>query len=108
MGPSPPAGEVVSVNFWYPPPLWFYGDPAAGDITWDRPLFGVKRVLFSRCVEELVGQTLTPAEVTDVVEICIGSRPFPLAGSKTHEAVQNILTFVSTVFPDADECQAFL
>ncbi|CAJ1449949.1 unnamed protein product, partial [Effrenium voratum] len=35
MLPSP-AGEVVSINFWYPPPTWFHGDLAKGNITWDR------------------------------------------------------------------------
>ena len=28
--------EVVSFNFWYPPPTWFQGDLAKGQITWDR------------------------------------------------------------------------
>ena len=28
--------EVVSFNFWYPPPTWFQGDLAKGEISWDR------------------------------------------------------------------------
>lgn len=100
MLPSP-EGEVVSINFWYTPPRWFYGDLALGDITWDTPLFGVRRVLFQRCVEELIGQVLGPGEVQEVVRVCLGARPPPAPGSKLHGAVQSVTEFVSTVFTDA-------
>lgn len=32
--------EVVSFNFWYPPPTWFQGDLAKGEISWDRRFIG--------------------------------------------------------------------
>ncbi|CAK9012235.1 unnamed protein product [Durusdinium trenchii] len=63
MMPSP-KGEVVSFNFWYPPPTWFHGDLAKGQITWDRPLFGVRRVLYQRCVEDIRGWLLLYARNT--------------------------------------------
>jgi len=108
MLPSSPDGEVVSINFWYPPPPWFYGDLAAGDIFWDRPLFGVRRVLFQRCVEELAAQVGDPADVQEVILICTGARPPALAGSRSHQAVESVLTFVSTVFADSAERAALL
>jgi len=101
MLPSP-EGEVVSINFWYPPPRWFYGDLDTNNIFWDRPIFGIRRVLFLRCVEELIGHTLSPAEVTDVIEACLGAQP-PPPGSVRHDAVRNVLEFTSTVVADPDE-----
>merc|ERR1712207_18809 len=102
------AGEVVSINFWFPPPQWYYGNPESGSISWDSPLFGVKRVLFQRCVEELIAKTCEPSQVYEIVEICAGLRPSPPFESKIHEAVQNVNTFVSTVFSDPMERRALL
>jgi len=72
MLPSPPRGECVSVNFWYEAPSWFYGDVRLGNISWDIPLFGMKRVLFQRGIEELVSQFAHPSKVEEVVRICAG------------------------------------
>lgn len=106
MLPSP-EGEVVSINFWYTPPTWFRGSVEAGEISWDRPLFGVRRVLFQRCVEELAGQSSSPADVREVVEACAGLRPLPTPSSCLHAAVQTVQQFVSTVFPDVKERHSF-
>lgn len=34
--PVDPSRQVVSFNFWYPPPTWFDGDLTKGEIHWDR------------------------------------------------------------------------
>jgi hypoxia-inducible factor 1-alpha inhibitor (HIF hydroxylase) len=109
MLPSPPDGEVVSINFWYTPPTWYIGDPEAGDISWDRPLFGIRRVLFQRCIEELIAQTQDPSKVQEVVRICAGRSPWPSPGAPILVAVEHVLTFVRTIFTDtADQNAIFL
>ncbi|CAE7654488.1 hif1an, partial [Symbiodinium necroappetens] len=74
MLPSP-ADEVVSINFWYPPPTWFHGNLAQGEIDWDRPLYGVRRMLFQRCVEELVAQMADPSKVQQILELAVQESP---------------------------------
>ncbi|CAK0868843.1 unnamed protein product [Prorocentrum cordatum] len=106
MLPSPPDGEVVSINFWYPPPSWFYGDLAAGDMAWDKPLFGAKRVLFQRCIEDFIAQAASPAEVPEVLSMCGEQSRLPPPGSHLAEVVQDARAFVATVFPDPAEQRA--
>lgn len=100
MLPSPPDGEVVSINFWYPPPPWFYGDPKAGQMTWDKPLFGAKRVLFQRCIEDFIAQSASPAEIPEVLSMCGGRSQLPPPGGRLLEVVHSARDFVATVFPD--------
>ncbi|CAJ1338699.1 unnamed protein product [Effrenium voratum] len=103
MLPSP-AGEVVSINFWYPPPTWFHGDLAKGNITWDRPLFGVRRMLFQRCVEELIAQSAGPAKVFETLKLA-GKGQSTEPGIR--EALQQLETFLSPVLTPA-ECVELL
>jgi len=111
MLPSP-KGEIVSVSFWYPAPKWFYGDPRLGEasLRWDRPLFGVRRNMFQRCVEELSSQIAGPAEVQNIVRVAMGTRePFELQlAPVVCQAIANVRLFVHAVFPDEAERAAML
>mmetsp|Transcript_90916 Transcript_90916/g.245681 ORF Transcript_90916/g.245681 Transcript_90916/m.245681 type:complete len:618 (-) Transcript_90916:54-1907(-) len=102
MLPSEPHGEVVSINFWYPAPKWFYGDPNLGEssLAWDRPLFGVKRVLFERCVEELLSQLAGPDKVPSILRQLLNGN-MSAADDRSRQAFAAVKTFVGTVFPDA-------
>jgi len=102
MLPSAQDDEVVSINFWYTPPTWFYGDLHSGNIYWDKPLFGVRRVFFMRSIEELVGQT-DPAEVHTVLGICAGVQTVSAQNTKLEGLIQTVESFVTTVFPDPKE-----
>lgn len=117
MLPSEPAGEVVSINFWYPSPKWFYGDPSLGDeaLSWDRPLFGIKRVLFQRCVEELAAAIAGPRaalrvlqQLAEAASEAQGAAAGLAGGTRFEEALAACRTFVATVFPEAAEQWALL
>lgn len=95
MLPSP-RGEVVSFNFWYPPPTWFDGDLAKGQITWDKPLFGVRRTLFQRCVEELIAQVAQPSKVHEVLRLAIEGGK----GGQWQQALEQLETFLGPVLRD--------
>merc|ERR1712187_387697 len=91
--------EVVSINFWYPAPAWFYGDPSNGSLSWDKPIFGMKRVLFMRAIEELTAQLCGASKVHEVIWLLAQPRQTPDASLR--EAMDTITNFVSTVVPDA-------
>jgi len=112
MLPSPPDGEVVSFNFWYDAPTWFYGDPEKGNIDWDVPLSGSQRTFYKRAIEELIGKIGRPEDVEQVVRTCArmsrsGSGE-PEQGDLHNEVVQTVSNFVQTVFPDSGERYALL
>lgn len=108
MASSPPDGEVVSFNFWYTPPMWFHGSLEDGSVSWDRPLYGARRLLFQRCIEELAAHSAHPAMVQAVVRACMAGTIPPTFSGKLLEAVQNVTTFVVTVFPDTEERRQLL
>lgn len=111
MLPSQPQGEVVSVNFWYPAPKWWHGDPTLGEqaISWDKPLFGARRVLFQRCVEELAAQGYEPAQVENVIRRCLEEElPAEEEGKSLRQTALAVRNFVATVFPKASDYATLL
>lgn len=112
MLPSP-LDEVTSINFWYPAPSWFYGDVRAGDasIDWDRPLFGAKRLLFQRCIEDLIAQIAGPAKVATILRVALGFVPVSAHGQNSadvNQAISALGNFTENVFPDENERRAML
>ncbi|CAK9098561.1 Hypoxia-inducible factor 1-alpha inhibitor (Factor inhibiting HIF-1) (FIH-1) (Hypoxia-inducible factor asparagine hydroxylase) [Durusdinium trenchii] len=105
MMPSP-KGEVVSFNFWYPPPTWFHGDLAKGQITWDRPLFGVRRVLYQRCVEELVAHAVGPSKVSAVLKLALEKSP--RVPDELVQGLEQLDTFLGPVMEGPERQQLLL
>eukprot|EP00438_Fugacium_kawagutii_P019568 Skav218434 [mRNA] locus=scaffold420:282337:289091:- [translate_table: standard] len=101
MMPSP-SGEVVSFNFWYPSPTWFDGDLAKGQISWDKPLFGVRRTLFQRCVEELVGQLAEPSKVHEILRLAMAGGAM---SGQWQQVLEQLDTFLKPVVAGADRQQ---
>jgi len=107
MLPSP-ADEVVSINFWYPPPTWFHGNLAQGEIDWDRPLYGVRRMLFQRCVEELVAQTADPSKVQQILQLAVQESPSGPVDQSLKQALLQLDVFLRPVFADLHERRKLL
>lgn len=118
-GPDEPDGspgeEVVSINFWFPPPAWHHGSIEDGTLSWDHPLYGVKRVLFQRCVEELIAKLCGPHRVADMLSrLCRSTADAGEESVFADPALQeespyaHVLNFVATVFPRMADRAEFL
>merc|ERR1711879_935489 len=77
MLPSPPAGESVSLSFWFPPCEWCAGDTDSDQVDLDvsRPLFGHQRTMILRYAEITAAQTAHPSKVLDVLRLCSSRQP---------------------------------
>eukprot|EP00913_Durusdinium_trenchii_P035010 g32750.t1 len=101
MMPSP-KGEVVSFNFWYPPPTWFHGDLAKGQITWDRPLFGVRR----NPRQELVAHAVGPSKVSAVLKLALEKSP--RVPDELVQGLEQLDTFLGPVMEGPERQQLLL
>lgn len=104
-----PGDEAVSINFWFRPPVWHHGSIEDGSVSWDQPLYGVKRVLFQRSVEELIGKLCGPHVVLEVLEKLLRFELKPeRAGAMQPEGLLDVQNFVSTVYPDKADRTEFI